>query len=191
MKVLVLLGSAREGRAGEAVSTWVMNQLAKNTAIEAELVDLAALALPFYNEAVIPSEIHDRNYTNPAGRAWAEKVGSADAYIFLTAEYNHGYTALLKNAIDWVYFEWVDKPVGFIGYSSGAVAGARVVEQLKPVCIHVGLHPLGGAINIPKVASFFTNNEPSLPGFNEQLVTMCESLTKYSTALRPLRKEQA
>lgn len=189
MKILVLLGSARQGRAGDSVAAWVMNQLSKHPDIEAELVDLAALQLPFYNEAMQPADIKDRNYTEPKGKVWAEKVGSADAFMFLCAEYNHGYTALLKNAIDWVYYEWVNKPVGFISYSSGAIAGARVVEQLKPVCIHVGLYPLGAAIDIPKVATFFTENgEASIPAFEQQLNSMCQNLGIYSTALAPLRK---
>lgn len=192
MKLIVVLGSAREGRAGDAVAAWVMQKLSQKDGIEAELVDLAALGLPFYNDAREPDEIKDRDYHNTAARQWAGMVGNAEAFIFLTAEYNHGYTALLKNAIDWVYHEWHNKPVGYVSYSSGNIAGARVVEQLKPVCLHVGLYPLPNAIDIPKVASFFTlDGEPGIPAFNDMLDAMCRNLAIYSETLHPLREKQS
>jgi NAD(P)H-dependent FMN reductase len=86
-------------------------------------------------------------YTNPAISRWSEKVKQADAFIIIAPEYNHGYTAVLKNAIDHLYPEWNHKPVGFLSY--GTVGGARVIEQLRLVAIELQLLPIKNAIHIP------------------------------------------
>jgi NAD(P)H-dependent FMN reductase len=86
-------------------------------------------------------------YTNELGKKWAAKVAEADAYIMVTPEYNHGYPAVLKNAIDWVFYEWQGKPVGFVSY--GTVSGSRAVEQLRQVVIELSMHPIRNAIHVP------------------------------------------
>ncbi|MCX6727134.1 MAG: NAD(P)H-dependent oxidoreductase [Candidatus Shapirobacteria bacterium] len=91
----------------------------------------------YYNKGV---------YTLPAARAWADKISLADGYIIVTPEYNHGYPAVLKNALDYVYAEWNNKPVGFVSY--GGVGGARSIEQLREVVIELKMIPVRTSVNI-------------------------------------------
>ncbi len=188
MKVLVLLGSARQGRQGEAVAKWAVRQLEK-LEINAELVDTAALGLPFYNEPVIPAAIKNFDYSNPKGAAWAKRVNAADGFVLVTPEYNHGVPAVLKNAVDWVASPWEKKPVGIVSYSSGPIAGARVAEQWKPVLLHIGLHPVTPNIHVPKVAEFFDEKgEPVMHSFSDMVASIGQELILYDKVLSPLRK---
>jgi NAD(P)H-dependent FMN reductase len=97
------------------------------------------------------------NYSNALAKKWAAKIGEADGYIMLTPEYNHGYTAVLKNALDWVFAEWHGKPVGFVSY--GNAGGARSIEQLRHVVIELYMHPIRNAIHIPVEVYLAVMNE--------------------------------
>ena len=130
-KILVVIGSAREGRAADKVAKLVSDEL---TALGAEpvLADLAQINIPFFTAAVAPAS---ENYTitDPAAAKWSTMVKESDGVVLLTPEYNHGTSAILKNAIDWLAAEWIEKPVGVIGYGwSGATyAIPSVVESMK------------------------------------------------------------
>lgn len=87
------------------------------------------------------------NYANPLAKQWSEKISEADCFIMIAPEYNHGYTAVLKNAIDWLGHEWKNKPVGFVSY--GNAGGARAIEQLRQVVIELQMHPIKNALHIP------------------------------------------
>lgn len=139
-KVLIMTGSVRKGRAADKVLNQVQEALKDYPKLEVSLADLKYLDLPFFNSELIPS---DENYTptNPEVKKLSQLVSSADKVIILTPEYNHSTPAVLKNAIDWLYHEWKDKPIAFIGY--GWVGGARsikhlhtVFENLKPELIY-------------------------------------------------------
>ena len=156
-KVMVLLGSAREGRAADNVLKQLQVELDKHTDITWEVIDPVTLNLPFFNEAASPMAIdnYGAEYKNPNGKAWADKVESFDGYIMVTPEYNHGYPAIIKNAIDWVGAKrWAGKPVTFVSY--GAVSGGiRAVEQLRQVVIELRSIPLHHAVHIPHVYAAF------------------------------------
>src|SRR6266480_3696365 len=132
MKIAVILGTTRKVRRGERVAKWLMPQLSKFEGINFELLDLRDYPLPFYAEDNSPDSL-ENGYSNETATKWAAKIGEADAFIIITAEYNHGPTAVLKNALDYVYKEWNQKPVGFVSYASGAAAGIRAVEQLRTI----------------------------------------------------------
>ena len=125
LQILVILGSVREGRVAAPVGNWVMEQGAGLTDIALELVDPKGWALPPYP---FPKPPAAGGYTDPLQLAWAEKIAGADGYILIAPEYNHGIPAVLKNALDFVYAEWVRKPLGFVGY--GGAGGARSIEGL-------------------------------------------------------------
>lgn len=133
-KVMVLLGSNRPGRKGEKVADWFKTVTNARDDMEFTYVDVDDLRLPMYNEPEIPMM---GNYRYDYTKKWAEQVAAADAFVFITPEYNHGYPAVLKNAIDYLYAEWVHKPVGFVGY--GVNAGVRSVEQLRQVVANLGM----------------------------------------------------
>ena len=129
LKVKVILGSTREGRFGEQPAKWITEK-AKQKGLDVELLDLRDFPLPFFKEAVTPSYKKEA-YADPAVVQWTAKIKEADAFVVIAAEYNHSFTAVLKNAIDYVSPEWNKKSVGFVGY--GTVGGARAIEQLRLV----------------------------------------------------------
>lgn len=170
LKIHVIIGSTRQNRFSEKPAQYIFDELKKNEDVEAELIDLRDWPLPFFDEAQSPSASKG-NYTNELGKKWAAKVGEANAFIIVTPEYNHGYPAVLKNAIDWVFYEWQNKPVGFVSY--GTVSGARAVEQLRQVVIELSMHPIRNAIHIPSDI-FRAAREADAPALQELFKPMRE-----------------
>lgn len=130
LKIAVILGSTRPGRNGAGVADWVLAQAAGRPAADYELVDLADYPLPHLDEPVSAkagSDLYSKDHT----KAWAAKIDSYDGYIFVTPEYNHSTSGVLKNAIDYLYTEWNNKAAGLVSY--GGVGGARAIEHLRGV----------------------------------------------------------
>jgi NAD(P)H-dependent FMN reductase len=147
LKIQVIMGSTRQGRFGEKPAKWIFEELKKKENVEAELIDLRDYPLPFFDEPMSPATSKGK-YTNETAIKWAKKVGEADGYIIVTPEYNHGYPAVLKNALDYVYKEWNNKPVGFVSYG-GVSGGTRSVQQLRQVVIELQMVPIRNGIHIP------------------------------------------
>src|SRR2546421_5708644 len=126
LRIAIIIGSTRPGRNGEAVAHWVYEIVQKRRDAEFELVDIKDFNLPLLDEPVPPSL---GQYTKEHTKAWAAKIDSFDAYVFVTPEYNHATSGALKNAIDYLYKEWNNKAAGFVGY--GSALGARAVEHLR------------------------------------------------------------
>lgn len=120
IRTAIILGSTRPGRNGEAVAEWVHGIAAKRTDAAYELVDIKDFNLPLLDEPVPPSM---GKYSKEHTKAWAARIASFDAFVFVTPEYNHGPSGALKNAIDFLYSEWNDKAAGFVSY--GSAGGAR------------------------------------------------------------------
>lgn len=152
-KIQVILGSSRQGRYGDKVAKWLMNELANIGGAEFELLDLRDHPLPFFDEPVGPS-MAPGQYTHPEAKAWSEKIKEGGGYIIVTPEYNHGYPAVLKNALDYLYTEWKDKPVGFVSYG-GASGGIRATEQLTGVVRELRMIAVRDAVAIPTVWAAF------------------------------------
>jgi len=142
-KLGVIIGSTRDARFADKPATWLMKKLKEDGRFDAELVDLRDFDLPFFNEMAsnlwVPSE-------DPKALAWQAKVAEFDAFVFLTAEYNHSLPASLKNALDQAYNEWVHKPFAAVGY--GGVGAARAVEHLRAVGIELQMVPVRSAVHI-------------------------------------------
>ena len=164
MKLLVVLASVREGRAGAQVADWFVDQAKMNESVEVELVDLKNVNLPYILPAVSPSNVENSDYGNPEDRAWAEKINSFDAIVFVSPEYNHGYPASLKNAIDHLYGEWKDKPVAFIGY--GASGAPFAYQAFKLVADQVKMDVTEDRVAIPEIWSAF-NEQGELKNADE------------------------
>lgn len=150
IKIQVIMGSTRQGRFVEQPAKWILEKLKQKEGVEAELIDLREWPLPFYDEPVSPSmmEVMKKDYVNELAKKWANKVGEADGYIMVVPEYNHGYSAVLKNAIDYVYKEWNNKPVSFVSYG-GVSAGMRSVQQLRQVLLELQMVSLRNGVHIP------------------------------------------
>jgi NAD(P)H-dependent FMN reductase len=143
MHIQIILGSVREGRRSGPIAQWALERASGRAGITAELIDLKTWDLPFYDLVTFPT---DGDYKDPLQRRWGETIARADGYLFIVSEYNHGYTAVLKNALDYLYAEWNNKPASFIGF--GNAEGARAVEQLRLVCIELGMAPLPSAVHL-------------------------------------------
>jgi len=146
LKVKILLGSTREGRFSDKPGAWMLGEANKRSDIEAELLDLRDYPMPFFDEAQTPSSKKEP-YKNEAVAKWTAKIAEADAFVIIAPEYNHGYPAVLKNALDWVYQEWNNKPVAFVAY--GSSLGARSVEQLREVAVELQMVSIRNAVHVP------------------------------------------
>lgn len=146
LRISVVLGSTREGRFGEKPAQWILEELQKQAGVTAELLDLRDYPMPFFDSQVPPSMAKGQ-YAHESVQQWAKKIAASDTFIIVTPEYNHGYPAVLKNALDWLHPEWHRKAVGFVSY--GSAVGARAVEQLRQVVIELQLVPIKSSIHIP------------------------------------------
>jgi NAD(P)H-dependent FMN reductase len=184
-RLLVIIASTRPGRVGLPVATWFSDRVNAHGGFELEVVDLAEFELPFLNEAKHPRL---GEYSHDHTRAWSEIVARADAVVMVTAEYNYGYPAPLKNAIDYLHSEWRYKPVGFVSYG-GVAAGTRAVQQLKQVVTALSMTPSGPSVNIPFVAQFIKDGAVQPNGTMTQAAAMMlDELIRLESALRPLRQ---
>jgi NAD(P)H-dependent FMN reductase len=141
----VITASTRPGRVGPAIAHWFAEQVPGDLDFEVEVVDLADFALPMLDEPHHPSE---RRYLHEHTRRWSASVAAADALVLVIPEYNAGFTAPLKNALDYLYFEWQHKPVGFVSYGMTSM-GLRAVEMIKPVLTALRMVPINDAVSIP------------------------------------------
>lgn len=144
-KIKIIVGSVREKRFAQQPAEWIAAEAKKLTEFDVEILDLKDYPMPFFEEPVSPSYITEP-YKHPIVAKWTKKIEEADGFIIVAAEYNHGYTAVLKNALDYVYKEWHNKPVAFVGY--GSVGGARAVEQLRQVAVELHMTPIREAVHI-------------------------------------------
>lgn len=129
-KILVVTGSVRPGNVGKKVTAFVQKILAAKNGVEVSVADLGELNLPFY-DAPLPPSADEFAHQHDSVTAWSELVQQADAVVFVAPEYNHSLSALQKNAIDWLYKEWNDKPVTFVGY--GWYGGAHALTQFEEI----------------------------------------------------------
>lgn len=146
LKIKVILGSTRQHRFGEKPAQWIVDEAKKLEGVEAELLDLREYKMPFFDSPIPPSMAKGQ-YSDEVVTKWAKKIQDGDAFIIVTPEYNHGYPAVLKNALDVINPEWNRKPVGFVSY--GSALGARSVEQLRQVAVELQMAPIRKAIHIP------------------------------------------
>ena len=145
-RIGIVIGSTREGRFGEKPAHWIHEIAKQRTDLEVELIDLRDHPLPFFNEPMSPAWAPVKN---EAARRWADKLATLDGLIVVTPEYNHGPSAVLKNAFDYAYKEFIRKPIGFVGY--GGVGAARAVEQLRLVAVELQMAPVRNAVHIGMV----------------------------------------
>jgi len=145
MKLHVVIASTRPGRVGPVIADWFADQVRPELGFDVEIIDLADVGLPLLDEPHHPAE---QRYLQQHTRSWSASVTAADAFVLVMPEYNVGYTAPLKNALDYLYSEWHHKPVGFVSYGMTS-AGLRAVEMIKPVLISLKMIPVHQAVSIP------------------------------------------
>ena len=181
---MIVVGSVRPGRAGLPIAQWVRSEVEALDGVELDFADLAEINLPFMDEPNHPSM---RQYTKPHTVAWSERVDAADAFIFVTPEYNHSFSPVLKNAFDYLNQEWWRKAVAFVSYG-GVSAGTRGVTGFEPVIATIGLVKTAANVEIPFAGKLiadgvFTPTEKE----TAILATTLAELQSLSDVLKPLR----
>jgi NAD(P)H-dependent FMN reductase len=145
LKVGMIVGSTRQNRFADTPVKWMVEGAATRVDLRLEVLDLRDYPLPFYNEPAPPAYTGGV-YTQPEAETWRKRIGEFDAFIAVAAEYNHGPTAVLKNAFDSAYLEWQRKPIAFVGY--GGVGAARAIEHLRGIAIELQMAPIRHEVNI-------------------------------------------
>lgn len=184
-KILIILASTREGRAGERYARWFEGIAERRDDLQFQLVDLRDWPLPFFNSAMPPST----GSYDPAAEGWRDLIDDADGYVIVTPEYNRGYPAVLKNALDHLYREWNRKPVGFVSYG-GSSGGLRAVEQLRLVAVELQLVPLRHSVSFAYGRRAWEDNgqlkDPAL--YEQQAKAMLDELAFYARVLKQGRQ---
>jgi NAD(P)H-dependent FMN reductase len=183
IKIAIVLGSTRPGRNGEVVSHWMYEIAKKRPDGNFELVDIRDFNLPLLDEPIPPSM---GQYTKDHTKIWSAKIDSFDAYVFVTAEYNHGIPGALKNAIDFLFKEWNNKVAGFVSY--GGTGGVRAVEQLRLVMAELKVATVRTQVQLSLHTDFenFTKFKPA--PFQEKVAnTMLDEVIAWGGALKVLR----
>ena len=189
LKVKIIMGSTREGRNGGKVGEYVQGVAATEPGWEVEYLDLKTLDLPMYADAVSPSFRESLDGLPEVIKEWSHSIEEADAYIIVTPEYNHGYPAPLKNAIDWLFKEWNRKPVAFVSYGA-LLAGGRAVEQLRQVVAELHMTSIRAQVLFPAVwEAFDTNGQPKDPATEERVRGMFRELSWWGNALKEAREK--
>lgn len=186
LKIAIILGSTRPGRNGEAVSQWVYEIAKKRNDANFELLDIKDYNLPLLDEPIPPSM---GQYSKEHTKTWALKIDSFDAYVFVTAEYNHGIPGALKNAIDFLNKEWSNKVAGFVSY--GGAGGVRSVEQLRLVMAELKVATVRAQVTLSLFTDFenFTKFKPA--PFQEKAVnTVLDEVVAWGGALKTLRTKE-
>ena len=185
LRIAIIIGSTRPGRNGEAVAKWVYEIAQKRGDAEFELVDIKDFNLPLLDEPVPPSL---GQYSKEHTKVWAAKIDSFDAFVFVTPEYNHGTSAALKNAIDFIYKEWNNKAAGFVGY--GGASGARAVENLRLIMGEMQVADVRAQVGISLYTDFedFSVFKPA-PQQEQSVNVMIDQVIAWGSALKTLRKK--
>jgi NAD(P)H-dependent FMN reductase len=193
LSIAVIIGSTRQGRFSHKAAAWIAYELGKLPDVAVSLLDLRDHPLPFFDSPAAPMRMGGV-YPYPAVQAFAAEIAKADAFVMVAPEYNHGYTAVLKNAIDWLYGEWINKPVGFVSY--GNAGGARAVEQLRQVVVEMQMLPIKYGVHLPVDAyrAALSAPEPLDPeilskpaNMHGRLGMFCAELAKLGRVLQAAR----
>jgi len=183
LKIAVILGSTRPGRNGKAVADWVLDKASTRTGAKYELVDLADYPLPHLDEAMPPSM---GQYAGEHTKAWAATISSYDGFVFVSPEYNHSTSGVLKNAIDYLYAEWNNKAAAFVSY--GALGGARAIEHLRAIASELQIATVRQQLSFSLFTDFenFSVFTPG-PQHDDAATTLFDQLESWAGALKTVR----
>jgi NAD(P)H-dependent FMN reductase len=185
LRIAIIMGSTRPGRKAEAVAKWAYEIARKRGDAEFELVDIKDYNLPLLDEPMSPMM---GQYTQDHTKRWSAKIGSFDAYVFVTPEYNHATSGALKNAIDFLYWEWANKAAGFIAY--GGASGTRAVENLRLVMGELQVADVRAQVGLSLLTDFenFTVFKPAA-AHEKAVNAMLDQVIAWGGALKTLREK--
>ena len=182
--IAIILGSTRPGRRGEGVARWAYEIARKRTDADFELIDLADHPLPHLDEPMPPAM---GQYQNQHTKDWAATISQFDGFVFVTPEYNHSTSGVLKNAIDYLFAEWNNKAMGVVSY--GVIGGARAAEHLRLIAGELKMAGVRTNVTLSLITDF-ENFTDFAPGAYQgpALDTLLGEVIAWSEALAPLRK---
>jgi NAD(P)H-dependent FMN reductase len=183
----VIIGSTRPGRVGLPVAQWFTRRARASGLFDVEVVDLAEVDLPLFDE---PHHPRLGRYERAHTLAWSATVARADAFVFVVPEYNYGFNAATKNAIDYLHAEWQGKPVGFVSYG-GIAGGTRAVQMLKQVLTTLSMVTVFESVNLPFVQQMIGADGEfrAGPNVDEAAEAMLQALHRWEAATRQVRPE--
>ena len=187
-RLLIIIGSVREGRFGPVVASWVADRAREHGGFDVDVLDLADVDLPLALPADSPKLTGDAYPRPEEMAALTQALDAADAFVLVTPEYNHSYPASLKAAIDWHFTQWQAKPVAFVSYG-GAAGGRHAVLHLENVLTELHAVTIRDGLSFPNYFFAFENGEPldeQAPGYAK---AMLEQLAWWSAALHKARAE--
>jgi NAD(P)H-dependent FMN reductase len=187
--ISVIVGSTRQGRFSEKPAQWIFQRLKNRGGVDARLLDLRDFPMPFFDQPMPPAMPGRPPYENEVVKKWTAEIARSEGFIFVTPEYNYGTSAVLKNALDWVYPEWNRKAAAFVSY--GSAMGARGVQQLRLTAIELQLAPIRFSVHIP-VATLWAHFQggdvnAGLAELEEPAKTMIDDLLWWTAALKAAR----
>jgi NAD(P)H-dependent FMN reductase len=187
-KLKIISSTVRPGRTGPVVAEWI-TETAQNHGFEVELLDLGEINLPLMNEAVHPIM---RQYEHEHSKQWSAKIEEADAFIFVTAEYDYSYPASLKNALEYLVHEWAYKPAGIVSYSAGPFAGVRAVMSLKSDLLSLKTVSLGEMVNIPMLHQFINDENQFVADekLNTATTLMLNQLLRWTKGMKAIKEDK-
>ena len=189
----IIIGSTRPNRFSEKAAEWFLNIVKKESQFNVEVLDLRDYPMPFYEEPISPSQMKVGEYQNDVVNKWGKKIEDGEAFVIISPEYNHGYAAVLKNALDYVYAPWNKKPIGFVSY--GSVGGGRAVEQLREVAVELQMTPIRSAVHIQAPWNLLEADgsleNGALDSYEKTAEGMLEQLMWWAKALKAARDAQA
>ena len=192
-KLQIIVGSTRPTRAAERVFPWIADQATQHGSFDVEVIDLRDWNLPFFQEHMgTIGDFANPTYSEPTVKAWNDKLAEGDAYLVVTAEYNHSVPGELKNAIDNVFVSFAlrNKPMAFVGYSGGIAAGTRAIEHLALIAVEAEAVPLRNSVLIPFVGDAFdADGQPVNPATTNALAIVLDDLSWWADALSHARAE--
>jgi NAD(P)H-dependent FMN reductase len=185
-RLVVIVGSVREGRFGPVVASWVADRVQEHGGFDVDLVDLAGVDIPLALPAAPPKFAGD-DYPRPAGmKDLTRKLAEADAFIIVTPEYNHSYPASLKALIDWHFTQWTAKPVAFVSYG-GAAGGRHAVLHLENVLTELHAVTIRDGLAFPNYFTAWQDGAPLDAAAAGYAKTLLEQLSWWAQALRAAR----
>lgn len=186
-KIGIIVSSIRQGRFADHPAKWIHQVAGSRGDIQVEMLDLRDYPMPLFDEAASPAYAPSKN---EVAQRWQKAVADCDGFIVITAEYNHGPTAAVKNALDYAYNEWVNKPIAFVAY--GGVGGARAVEQLRLNAIELQMAPIRNAVHIQwPVYIAVTSEGKTLDSYDflqKGAKEMLDQLVWWTKVLKPARE---
>lgn len=181
----IITSTTREGRKGIAIAEWITEFAKQVSGFNIELLDLAEINLPFMNE---PNHPRLQQYKYDHTKKWSETIEHADAFIIVLSEYNFGFPAPIKNALDYLYNEWKYKPVGIVSYG-GVSAGLRSTQMLKQVLTALNMMPLSEQVSIPMFTKFINEDGVFAPDdmIKQSATVLLTELQRWAEAMKALR----